>query len=291
MKIEVLPLVVYCCLPPLLPEVATVAAAAASAAAAPVSVAGSFTTSATASACRSPLVCLGPAPIAIGTVAGSPPLPEGVRRGQRRRHAELVDDAGDIAAAAIARDLVMGAAIPAGGEGGGGGGGGGGGSAGPSGWLSRRLTSHHRRLLSSWRSTTFCPMIVCLLHASPHVCLLFASWLLHHPCCYAAAISASRLCLDLFFPIWLSQLATPHLMHRRRLSSSSRLCLVTCHLRLSMCCSLTTGCVVTITDAQTSLPSMRRRLRRHHDCDCRPRRLSPSFPLSSWCCCHHHCCC
>jgi len=37
----------------------------------------SFTTSATASACRSPLVCLGPAPIVIWTVAGAPPLPEG----------------------------------------------------------------------------------------------------------------------------------------------------------------------------------------------------------------------
>jgi hypothetical protein len=43
-KIEVLPLVVDCCLPPLLPAAASVAAAAAAAAAAPVSVAGSFTT-------------------------------------------------------------------------------------------------------------------------------------------------------------------------------------------------------------------------------------------------------
>ena len=58
-KIEVLPLVVDCYLPPLLPAAATVAAAAAT----PVSVAWSFTTSSTASACRLPLVCLGPAPV------------------------------------------------------------------------------------------------------------------------------------------------------------------------------------------------------------------------------------
>ena len=44
---------------------------------------------------------------------------------------ELADDAGDIAAAAVARDLARGAAITAGG-GGGGVGGGGGGSAGAS---------------------------------------------------------------------------------------------------------------------------------------------------------------
>ena len=47
--------------------------------------------------------------------------------------AELTGDAGDITAAAVARDLTRGAAISAGG---GGGGGGGGGSDGASGWLS-----------------------------------------------------------------------------------------------------------------------------------------------------------
>jgi hypothetical protein len=84
---------------------------------------------------------------------------------------------------------------------------------------------------------------VCLLYASP-VCLLFASWLSHRPCCRAAAASASRLCLDLFFAIWLSQLATPHLSRRRRLSFSSRLCLATRRLRLSTRHRLITGCVV-----------------------------------------------
>ncbi len=37
-------------------------------------------------------------------------------------NAELKDNAGDVAAAAVARDLKRGATIPAGGEGGGGGG-------------------------------------------------------------------------------------------------------------------------------------------------------------------------
>jgi hypothetical protein len=68
-----------------------------------------------------------------------------------------------------------------------------------------------------------------------------------------------------------------NLSRRRRISSSSRLCLVTLRLRLSTHRRITTGCVVVaIADAQTLLPSMRRRLCRHCDCDCRPRRLSPS---------------
>ena len=66
----------------------------------------------------------------------------------------------------------------------------------------------------------------------------------------------------------LSQLATPHLSRRRRLSSSSRLSLATRHLRLSTCCRLITGCVVArrrcadvvAVDAQASLPSSRLRL-------------------------------
>ena len=84
---------------------------------------------------------------------------------------------------------------------------------------------------------------ICLLYASPPVSLLFASWLSRRPCCRAAADSASRLCLDLFFAIWLSQLATPHLSFRRHLSFLSRLCLATCRLRLSMSRRLITGCV------------------------------------------------
>ena len=49
----------------------------------------------------------------------------------------------------------------------------------------------------------------------------------------SVADSALQLCLNLFFASWLSQLATPYLSHRRRLSSSGRLCLATCRLRLS----------------------------------------------------------
>jgi hypothetical protein len=120
-----------------------------------------------------------------------------------------------------------------------------------------------RRLLSADASPP-----VCLLHASPPVYLLFASWLSRRPWCRAT--SASRLCLNLFFAIWLSQLARPHLSHRRRLSSSSRLCLAMRHLRISTRCRLTTGCVVAVADAQTSLPSMRRRLCRHRNCECHP---------------------
>ena len=63
----------------------------------------------------------------------------------------------------------------------------------------------------------------------------------------------------------LSQLATPHLSHRRRLSSSCRLCLATRHLRLLMRRRFITGCVVArrqcadvvAVDAQASLPSSR----------------------------------
>ena len=79
-------------------------------------------------------------------------------------------------------------------------------------------------------------------HASPPVCLLFASWLSRHPCCRAAADFASR-----------------------RAASASR------HVTAS---SLAVS--LPVADVQTSLPSMRRRLRRHRDCDCRPRRLLPS---------------
>ncbi len=102
-----------------------------------------------------------------------------VRRGRRRRRwegvdnddggradfadAKLADDAGDVAAAAIARDLARGAAIPAGGEGGGGGGGG---SAGASGWLLQSLTSRCRRLSSSLRSAASCPLMPPLPFAS-----------------------------------------------------------------------------------------------------------------------------
>ena len=120
-----------------------------------------------------------------------------------------------------------------------------------------------RRLLSADTSPP-----VCLLHASPPIYLLFACWLSRRPCC--PATSASRLCLDLFFAIWLSQLTRPHLSHRRRLSSSSRLCLAMRRLRILTRCRLTTGCVVAVADAQTSLPSMRRRLCRRRNCECRP---------------------
>ena len=95
-----------------------------------------------------------------------------------------------------------------------------------------------RRLLSADASLPF------VLYASTPVCLLFASWLSRRPCCRAAANSALRLCLDLFFAIWLSQLATPHLSRRCRLSTSSRLCLATHCLRLSTRRRLITGCVV-----------------------------------------------
>ena len=99
--------------------------------------------------------------------------------------------------------------------------------------------------------------------------LLFASCL-PTCCCIAPVVapkpdSASRVCLDLFFAIWLLQLTMPHLLHRRCLLSSSRLCLVMRHLRLSTHCHLITSCVVACcrcadvlaVDVQASLPSSR----------------------------------
>ena len=183
--------------------------------------------------------------------------------------AELMDNTGEVTAAAIARDLGRGTAIPAGWEGGGGGGGGGGGSAGASSWLSRLLTSCRRRLLSSRHSVASSLLMPPLLFASCTPPLPFASCLpdgchvapvvaplptlpcdfastsslpsgchiLQGPTYRAAADSASQLCLDLFFTIWLSHFARPHLSRRRRLLSSSRLCLATRH-------RLITGCVV-----------------------------------------------
>ena len=68
-----------------------------------------------------------------------------------------------------------------------------------------------RRLLSADASPPFC-----LLYASPPVCLLFARWLSHRPCCRATADSTLRLCLNLFYPIWLLQLTMPHLSRHRR---------------------------------------------------------------------------
>ena len=88
------------------------------------------------------------------------------------------ENAGDVVATSVARDLARGAAILAGG---GGGGGGLGCSAGASGWLSRRLTSCHqpppplvllalRRLLSADASPPVC--LVCLPFRLPLVCQL-----------------------------------------------------------------------------------------------------------------------
>jgi hypothetical protein len=117
----------------------------------------------------------------------------------------------------------------------------------PAGCRDARHAAGRRRLSSSRRSAASCPLMPPLpfvLYASPPICLLFASWLSRRPCCGAAADSASRLCLDLFFAIWLLQLTTPHLSRRRRLSSSSRLCLATRRLRLSTRRRLITGCVV-----------------------------------------------
>ena len=118
---------------------------------------------------------------------------------------------------------------------------------------------------------------ICLLYAYPPVCLLFASWLSRRrcPCCRTAADSASQLCLDLFFAIWLLQLATPHLSRHRRLSSSSRLCLVTCSLRLSTRCHLITGCVVARRQCADVVAVNAQVSCSHRDCNCRPRRLSP----------------
>jgi hypothetical protein len=83
--------------------------------------------------------------------------------GEPYANAKLVDDAGDVAAATVTRDLPRGAAIPAGMKGGGGGGGG---SAGTSCWLSRRLMSCRRRLSSSRRSAASCPLTPPLPFAS-----------------------------------------------------------------------------------------------------------------------------
>ena len=89
-------------------------------------------------------------------------------------NAELVDDAGDVAAAPVARDLARGATIPAGGKGGGGRGGG---SASASGWLSRCLKLCRRRLSSSRHSAASCPLTHLLLFASCTPTLPFASCL------------------------------------------------------------------------------------------------------------------
>ncbi len=120
-----------------------------------------------------------------------------------------------------------------------GGGGGGGGFASASGWLSQRLTSCRRHLSSSWRSAASCPLTPPLPFASCMPPLPFASFL---PAgCRVAPVVAPpptpprnlRHCLDLFFAIWLPQLAMPHLSCRQRLSTSSRFCLATRRLRLS----------------------------------------------------------
>ena len=151
-----------------------------------------------------------------------------------------------------------------------------------------RRAAGHRRLLSSRRSAASCPLtppLPFVLYASPPVCLLFASWLSRRTCCRAAANSASRLCLDLFFAIWLLQLATPHLSRCRRLSSSSRLCLAMRRLRLSTRCRLITGCVVAhrrcagiFAVIAIATPAHRQWQRRHRDEGNNPsrRRRSPS---------------
>jgi hypothetical protein len=90
--------------------------------------------------------------------------------------AKLMDDTGEVTAAAVARDLGRGTAIPAGWEGGGGGGGGGG-SAGASGWLSRLLMLCRRRLLSSRRSVASSLLTPPLLFASCTPPLPFTSCL------------------------------------------------------------------------------------------------------------------
>ena len=125
---------------------------------------------------------------------------------------ELMDNGGDVAAAAVTRDLVRGAATLAGGK-----------------EAERRrrrfrwrlrlvvetphvvpppplVLSALRRLLSADASPP-----ICLLYTSPPVYILFASWLPCRPCCptAAAAASASQLCLDLFFVIWLSTHKAP----------------------------------------------------------------------------------
>ena len=93
---------------------------------------------------------------------------------------------------------------------------------------SKRLTSAYCSPIASCPLTPHLPFPVCLLKASPPVCLLFASWLSRRPCCCSVAESALQLCLNLFLASWLSQLATPHLSHRRRLSSSGRVTATGC---------------------------------------------------------------
>ena len=188
--------------------------------------------------------------------------------GEPYANAELVDDAGDVTATTVARDLPRGAAIPAGTKGGGGGGGG---SAGASGWLSRRLTSCRRRLSSSLCSASSCPLTPLLPFASCTPPLPFASCL---PAgCRVAPVVAPpptppRNFASTTYSLWLSQLATPHLLCRRHLSSSSHLCLTTRRLRLLKRRRLITGCVVArrrcadvvAVNAQVSSPSSRLRL-------------------------------
>jgi hypothetical protein len=91
--------------------------------------------------------------------------------------AELADDAGDVAAAAVARDLTRGATIPAGGK-----------EveeeeeeeaplAPPAGCHDAHVVPPSPLVLSALRRllSADAPPPVCLLYASPPVCLLFAS--------------------------------------------------------------------------------------------------------------------
>ncbi len=140
--------------------------------------------------------------------------------------------------------------------------------------MSRCLTSRRRRLLSSWRSAASCPLTPPLPFAS---CTppLFASCL-SAGCCVNPVVPPPPPPPRDFAST--SSLPSGCLNSQRCLLSSSRLCLATRRLRLLTRRRLTTGCVVAIANAQMLLPSMRRRLCHHRDCDCRPRCL-----LSSWC--------
>ncbi len=188
--------------------------------------------------------------------------------GEPYANAELVDDAGDVTATTVARDLPRGAAIPAGTKGGGGGGGG---SAGASSWLSRRLTPCRRHLSSSLCSASSCPLTPLLPFASCTPPLPFASCL--PASCRVAPVVAPpptppRNFASTTYLLWLSQLATPHLLRRRHLSSSSHLYLTTRRLCLLKRRRLITGCVVArrrcadvvAVNAQVSSPSSRLRL-------------------------------
>ena len=84
------------------------------------------------------------------------------------------------------------------------------------------------------------------------------------PCCCFVTDSALQLCLNLFLASWLSQLATPHLSHRRRLSSSGRVTATGCVVAPCQCAD------VVAVNAQASSSSLSSQF------DCRPRRLSPS---------------